>query len=159
MAALKTALEEAGKKITVEGVPMCSAAGANPNMANQLDIDQVEVKEMQLKGLLATLEDDETAAEKWLANASEKQYGISASYGPPVIPMPSYELYGQWLLDHEKPALAEKEFAKSLDKGPNRLRALTGQLNAAKMMENKERIAELEAAVQKVTARVEEKQS
>jgi hypothetical protein len=142
--------EKAAEKVTKSGIPMCSAAGSSRNMVNQLDIDQAHVMELQLTGLLADLEGDEKMVEKWYSQAATQQMEMSSSYGPPVISKPTFELYGEWLLNHGNAELAIQQFDNSLLKGPKRMRALTGKLKAAKMLKNETMIKEVEAELAQV---------
>lgn len=118
--------------VTEKGIPMCSAGG-NRYAPNQLDLDQSHVMEMELRGLLAQRQGNPAQAEKWLRSATELEQNTSYSYGPPVIVKPSYELYGEWLLGQGRAQDALTQFERALEKGPKRVMALRGKLEAANM--------------------------
>lgn len=144
--------QEAAQEVTKEGIPMCSAAGASRSMVNQLDIDQAYVMEMQLTGLLTELEGNEKFGEKWFRRASKWEKDLSSSYGPPVIVKPTFELYGEWLMERGKAELADRQFDKSLSKGPKRRRAIVGKLNAAKLLKDEIKIDLLQGELDKILA-------
>ncbi len=162
-AALKSIVEtmekerkDAANIVSVEDLPMCSAAGSKRNMPNQKDIDQAYVMEMQLIGLLADLEGKEELGEMWLGKASKAEMDMNYSYGPPVIVQPSFELYGEWLMLHKKTELAVEQFNISLEKYPKRRRALQGRLNAAKLLKDREAINKCETELAEVLAPMDE---
>lgn len=135
---------DATRQVTETGAAMCSAAGSNQYAPNQSDIDEAKVFELQLRALLAKMVGTEEQEEDFLKEATAMENEISYSFGPPHIAWPTYEQYGQWLLDHDRPEDAAKQFDISLEKGPKRRRALMGRLEAAKKMEDTEKISELE---------------
>lgn len=118
--------------VTDKGIPMCSAGGGNPSAPNQLDVDQVEIMEMELRGLLAWSKKDTESAKNWMGKAVEKEKSISYSYGPPEIVKPSFELMGELLLKLDEPKAAMPYFDEALYRGPERILALEGQLACAK---------------------------
>ena len=61
----------------------------------------------------------------------------SFNFGPPSIVVPTYEMYGNWLLEKERFMDAMTQFDMSLEKGPGRRNALLGKLKAAKGMGDK----------------------
>src|SRR5690606_31360948 len=89
--------------VNEKGLALCSGAGGFSETPNQLDIDQAHVMELQLKGLLAGLEGETTVAETWLKEAALLEENVSYAYGPPSIVKPSHELYGEWLLQNNRP--------------------------------------------------------
>ncbi len=129
------------------GVPMCSSAGANRSAPNRLDIDQTHVMEMELRGLEAWSRQDDKAAEKWLREAADLQESTSYDSGPPAIVMPSFELYGEWLLEKNRPKEAMTQFERALKRGPRRVKALQGQLQAAEMLGDADKAAELRKTI------------
>ena len=147
--------KDAADKVTPEGIPMCSAAGANRNAPNKQDIDQAYVMEMQLTALLTELEGNSPMGDKWLRRASKWEMDMSYSYGPPVIVKPTFELHGEYFMNYGKFELAAKQFDKSLQKYPNRRRALMGRLNAAKSLNDEVKIKELETQLAEVLAPVQ----
>lgn len=133
-------LENERLKVSIQienkGIALCSG-GANRSQANQLDVDQAEVMEMELRGLLADISGDKTAADNWLKKATELEKSISYSYGPPSVVKPSFELYGEWLLKQDRADDALNQFDYSLQRAPKRILSLKGKLEAAKLLNDK----------------------
>ncbi len=136
--ALLQVIEDVEKKRTVAatyvtgaGAPMCSAnTSFKPN---QLDLDQAMIMEMELRALAAQLANKPKLAEEWFQKAADLDASISYSYGPPTVAWPIYELYGNWLLENNRPEEALAQFEKALQRGPARARALKGKQQAQKM--------------------------
>ena len=68
---------------------------------------------------------------------------LSYAYGPPRIALPSYELYGNWLLEQGRPTEAMQQFEYALAKGPGRLHALAGAWQAAEATNDRQKADEL----------------
>ncbi|MCF8245856.1 MAG: hypothetical protein K9J37_06750 [Saprospiraceae bacterium] len=135
-AGLKTILanmEEERKKaanlVTTKGLAMCSG----PSIASapdQLDIDRANVMAMQLRSLESQLQGKNTEAEKWLRTATQLEGSLDYDSGPPSILKSSFEMYGEWLLQNNKPKEALDQFNVALERGPKRLLASKGKLEA-----------------------------
>lgn len=135
--------KNASNQVTASGAPMCSAAGSNRSLPNQLDIDQARVMALELEAMQAQLKGDLSLAEKHLRAATELEQQLSYAYGPPRIVLPSYELFGRWLLEQGRPTEALQQFEYALAKGPGRLHALAGAWQAAEATNNQARADEL----------------
>ncbi|MEN0006561.1 MAG: hypothetical protein AAF798_20580 [Bacteroidota bacterium] len=140
----------AQSKVVEGNAPMCAAGGWSNNDNNQLEIDQAQVMILELRGLYAQLQDDLESAAQWLQEATELETQISYSYGPPAIPKPSYELYGEFLLEQGQVEAAQQQFDKAIQRGPNRILALRGQVRAASALQNTDKVKELEAQLQQL---------
>ena len=143
--------------VNEKGVAVCSGAGWTSEIPNQLDIDQAYVMELQLKGLLAGLNGDTKAAETWLKEATLLEENISYAYGPPPIVKPSHELYGEWLLQANRPEEAEVQFDKALDRGPNRVLSLRGKKEVGTHLGNDVMTREVEELIQEIMKQADEK--
>ncbi|MEZ5042355.1 MAG: hypothetical protein R2828_20820 [Saprospiraceae bacterium] len=122
--------------VSETGVPLCSAVSANQKAPNQLDLDQANIMEMELRALYYWHTGQTEAAEEWLRRATALEEEASYVFGPPVIAKPSFELYGDWLLAHNRPADALLQFEKALERGPNRTYALKGKRLAQEQLKN-----------------------
>lgn len=136
LATMEKERKDAANRVTASGAPMCSAAGSSRDLPNQLDIDQAYVLALELEAMQAQLKGDLTETERLLKAATELEQATSYSYGPPRIVQPSYELYGRWLLEQGRPTEALVQFDYALAKGPGRLHALAGALQAAEAARN-----------------------
>lgn len=116
-----------------DAVTACAAAGWMTNVSS-IDVDQSEVLAYELRALLATEKDKLEEAENWLKKAIELESKISYSFGPPKIPKPSHELYGEWLLKQKRYEEAIAMFDEALERGPRRALSLQGKLTAAKAL-------------------------
>ena len=125
---------------TDEGGRSC---GRNSNQRpNSLEVNRVHVMEMELRAMLADLEQQDEKAADWFLQATELQANLSFTSGPPYIVYPSWELYGQWLLQHKRPAEAKVQFERSLQYGPERLIALEGLSGVEEAMSEKAEISQ-----------------
>lgn len=148
------ARQQASMSVNSEGVPMCGSAGSY-GQANQLDIDQAYIQELELKGLHAMLKGQPQEAERWFKKATEVEDNASYSYGPPEVVKPSYELYGEWLLEQSRPEDALKQFERALKRGPKRARALSGKLRAAEALGQEEEAKEARKLLEEIRAKAE----
>lgn len=135
--------KDASNQVTASGAPMCSAAGSNRSLPNQLDIDQARVMALELEAMQAQLQGELSVAEEHLREATELEQKLSYAYGPPRIVLPSYELFGRWLLEQGRPTEALQQFEYALAKGPGRLQALAGAWQAAEATNDQARADEL----------------
>ncbi|MFZ1806335.1 MAG: hypothetical protein WAU36_03890 [Cyclobacteriaceae bacterium] len=157
-----TSLEKERLKVTIQienkGIALCSGVGWESQKANQLDVDQAQVMEMELRGLAAYLKENKEEANEWLKKAAELEQNISYSYGPPTVVKPSFELYGEWLVENERFEEALVQFDYSLQRAPKRILSLRGKLAAAQAMGNtaleKEVQTLLDEALQKADNKV-----
>lgn len=135
-----SSLEKERLKVTIQienkGIALCSGVGWESQKANQLDVDQAQVMEMELRGLAADLKGNKDEANDWLSKAAQLEQSISYSYGPPTVVKPSFELYGDWLVENERFEDALAQFDYSLKRAPKRILSLRGKLEAAKALDN-----------------------
>ncbi|HMG89317.1 MAG TPA: hypothetical protein VK589_04635 [Chryseolinea sp.] len=127
-----------------DGIAVCKSGALSPSGTTQLDIDQVHVMEAELEGLKAWKNNDLESAERWFKEALAVEEKTSYSFGPPAIVKPSGELYGEFLLEVNRPADAMQAFDASLHRAPKRRLSLEGKLKAAKMLKRENEISELE---------------
>lgn len=135
----------ASNQLLTRGVTVCASTAFASRAPNQDDIDISKVLVLELNALKAMLmeESDETV-ESILKEAADLESEISFAFGPPAIVIPSYELYGQWLLEQERYEDALVQFNKSLDKGPGRVKALQGKLKAAQALGDEKTVGEVQ---------------
>jgi len=109
-------------------VRMCS--GFNRSQPTALDVRQTEVMELELKAMYARLAGDQVKAYKLLQEAVDIELVISYAYGPPTVVKPSFDLYGEWLIEDGRHQEAIDYFVKSLEAAPGRKRTLSGKSKA-----------------------------
>lgn len=132
--------------VTSDGITLCSA-GTTRYAPNRTDINRSIVMWHQLEALKAMVEGDDSAIENALLQATSLEESIGYSFGPPDIPYPSFEQYGYWLLDQNRPQEALEQFSISLERTPNRTNALRGKLLALEALGNNETAAQVDETI------------
>jgi len=126
------------ERMTNGGNAVCSSA--NSALPNALDIQQSEIMLLELKAMQAKLKKNNLDVEKYLKQAVASESTASYSFGPPTVVKPSFELYGEWLLDMKRPEEALQQFDLSLKAAPGRLLALNGKRNAEAMLGDRKKL-------------------
>lgn len=130
-------LDKAGLLVTNDGIALCSA-GPTRYAPSEESMKKTQVVLLQMKSLIAQLNNNLTLAEKHLVAAAELERECSYDAGPPFIAYPSFEQYGDWLLDQKRFEEALEQFNYSLESRTNRGKALRGKLVALKALGNDE---------------------
>ncbi len=126
--------------VRTAGIAMCSA-GPTRYAPDKNSIYRARTISNQMSGLLALVEGDEAKAETHFKIAIDFENQSVYSFGPPDIPFPSFEQYGEWLLIRERYEEALAQFENSLSRAPLRAKALKGKIEALKGL-NKTREAQ-----------------
>ncbi|MCY4408329.1 MAG: hypothetical protein OXC15_18320, partial [Rhodospirillaceae bacterium] len=84
------------------------------------------VDEKELEAAIALARGDDAAAEALLVEATVLEGNLSAPMGPPFPMKPAYEMYGEFLLARGRTDEAAAQFAKALERMPNRTRSVRG---------------------------------
>lgn len=121
-------------KASEKGLRVCG--NINRSMATKNDLQETEVMELQLKAMQAWQKKDAMATEKLLKQAVQLQSIVGYAYGPPTVVKPAFEMYGEWLLENNRPKEALEQFEASLKAAPNKLLSLKGMDEAKKMLRN-----------------------
>jgi ABC-type Fe3+-hydroxamate transport system substrate-binding protein len=82
--------------------------------------------EKEVAGAIAWAAKDSAAAEQLLKEATTIELTLDAPSGPAEPVQPSFELYGEWLLQQNRAKDAAAQFDQSLQRMPNRRAALDG---------------------------------
>jgi tetratricopeptide (TPR) repeat protein len=122
------------ERIAGAGGKLCGSI--NSAIPNKLDVQQSEVMELELKAMHALLQNEIGRSEMMLRQAVDLEKDISYAFGPPTVVKPSFELYGEWLLQQNKPKEALEQFELSLKAAPGRLLSLKGKANAEQLLKN-----------------------
>ena len=93
---------------------------------SERDITESQIRQFQLKGLAATMDENIELAEEFFLKSIELESSISYSYGPPFIQKPTHELYADWLVSQQNHEAAITYYKKCLENRPNRLLSLRG---------------------------------
>jgi tetratricopeptide (TPR) repeat protein len=122
----KTAIEE-GKN---------AYDGAN----DESELVVARIMEQELEALILYAEGKTAEALALLTEATTAEGARPLEYGPPSVVKPSHELLGEMLLTLGRPAEAQVQFAKALERAPRRTLSIIGLARAA------ERAGDLAAA-------------
>ena len=121
--------------ITDNGIAVCS--GASNEAANQTNIDESKIMELQLMAMKAWLNDDTQLTEELLLASVAMEEASSYSYGPPFIQKPTHELYAEWLMSQDRPEDAVLQYDYTLERATNRIMTLEGKKRAEDMIKRR----------------------
>jgi len=122
---------KAETKMEMGAPTMCSGVSRYLQPPSVNEVNSIKVLSYELKAALALFNKDQTTAEKWMKEATKTEEETTYTYGPPNIVKPSFEMYGEWLLEQNRKAEAAVQFEKVLERAPKRRLAVLGieQLN------------------------------
>ena len=110
-------------------------ANKDPNNVYALNsprnIKVATVMEKELNALLRFKEGKPEEAITLMKEATAGEDSMSLEYGPPDVVKPSHELFGEMLLELNRPAEARRQFELALDRAPRRALSLLGLARAA----------------------------
>lgn len=130
---LKNKISTAALQVNDEGIAMCSA-GTTRYAPNQNSVRLARVLLLEQEAMLAKLNGEVDLFEEKLREATELEAQCEYSFGPPDIALPSFEFYGYWLLENQRPQEALVQFNLSLERAPKRVMALKGKWEALKSL-------------------------
>lgn len=116
------------EKAADKGIRLCG--NINRSLPTKTDLLEAGSMELQLKAMQAWMKKDAALTEKLLKEATALQTESGYSYGPPAIVKPSFEMYGEWLLENNRPDEALTQFEQSLKWMPNKTLSLQGKKRA-----------------------------
>jgi tetratricopeptide (TPR) repeat protein len=96
------------------------------------DLVVADVLKNSLRALIEWKLGRTEAALGLLEAATAAEEAMPMDFGPPIIVKPSHELYGELLLQIERPAEAQIQFRKALERAPRRSLSLAGLASAAR---------------------------
>ena len=88
------------------------------------------VMEKEVGAVIAFTQKDPATAERLIKEATAIELTLDAPSGPPEPIKPSFELFGQLLLELNRPAEAAAQFEQALQRMPNRRAAVEGMRRA-----------------------------
>ena len=95
------------------------------------DFAAAAVLEKELEALLRLEERKTEEAISLMKEATDEEDRMSLEYGPPDVVKPSHEVFGEMLLELNRPAEARRHFEKALDRAPRRAFSMLGLARAA----------------------------
>jgi len=136
------------------GIALC-ASGTSRYAPNENAIRSTNVVIEQLKGMKALMNKDLISFEASMKRATTLENETNYPAGPPRIVMPSFEMYGYWLLAQGQNEEAIAQFDKALLRMPKRNKSLHGKLQALKALGQVEEAKILEGEINGVLKRGE----
>ncbi|MEM8907280.1 MAG: hypothetical protein AAGD05_05485 [Bacteroidota bacterium] len=131
------------------GIAMCAAGNSRyAPTENAVKVAQVIVT--QIEGWAALLEGDQNVFEAKMKKAIELEDLTNFPTGPPSITKPSFEQYGEWLLEKGRYEEARKQFDKALLRMPKRSKSLKGKLIALKAVNQSNEVVKVRNELQAI---------
>jgi len=113
-------------KMVLGSPKMCSGVSRYLQPPSVDEVNSIKVLSYELKAARALLNKDEKMAEQWMRAATKLEERTAYTYGPPNIVKPSFELYGEWLVEKDRKKEAQDQFNKVLIRAPKRRLAVVG---------------------------------
>lgn len=115
--------------------------------ADRSDRDRMQIPAMQLEAMLHLDADRTEEAVATLEEAAALEDAMPLDFGPAWPLKPTHELFGEVLLDLERPADALEQFTHAMERYPRRARSLLGTARAASQLGRTEDAAEARSAL------------
>ena len=135
-------------------IAMC-AAGGNKYKPTDNTIKMAQVTLAQIKGLKAKLNNDQKLFESKMKKAIALEAVTNYPTGPPNIIKPSFEQYGEWLIEQGRYDEALKQFDKALLRMPKRSKSLEGKITALNALNQLDESRELRNELQSIYAQAD----
>ncbi len=136
------------------GIAMCAAGNSRyAPTENSIKIAQVIIT--QIEGLKALLESDQKLFEAKMKEAIELEDLTNFPTGPPSITKPSFEQYGEWLLEKGRYEEAREQFDKALLRMPKKSKSLKGKLTALKALNQLNEVEKVQNELQSIYAQAD----
>jgi tetratricopeptide (TPR) repeat protein len=148
---LKNKIFMASQQVQGDGVVMC-AAGTSRYAPTENGIKMADVVLSQIKGMKALLEGQPDQFEKFLKEAVALEDQTNYPAGPPRVPFPSFEQYGEWLLTQGEYTEAIKQFDNALKRMPKRSKSLRGKMAAYEALDQKKEVEKMEQELSTILA-------
>ncbi|MEM7104814.1 MAG: hypothetical protein AAF502_16875 [Bacteroidota bacterium] len=136
------------------GIAMC-AAGNTRYAPTENSVKVAQVNLTQIEGLKALLQENQKLFEVKMKKAVELENLTNFPTGPPAITKPSFEQYGEWLLENGRYEEAKTQFDKALLRMPKRSKSLKGKVTALKALNQLDEVEEIEKELQSIYAQAD----
>ena len=115
-----------------------------------------EVTALELEALLRLAEGKAAGATQIMQSAVAAEDELSLGYGPPYPVKPAHELFGEILLELDRPEEAREQFERALDRAPRRALSLLGLARAAAKAGDSQKAQDTYAELQRVWHRADD---
>lgn len=147
LSALKSGDREAGAR----ALATVSAANSSSGTKDPPDL----IVELELKSLVKLADGDRDGAVGLMRQATAREDAMPFEFGPPAVPKPSHELFGEILLQIGRSKEAEAEFRRALALAPKRARSLLGLARASAAAGDRATAAETQARLRAIWHRAD----
>lgn len=110
----------------------------------------VGVMEKELEALVLLAAGKAERAVQLMEAATEEEESMSLEFGPPIPVKPSHELFGEILLELDRPQEARKHFELALARAPGRVLSLLGLSRAATRSGDQEKAQQIHRQLRKI---------
>ena len=141
-------------QIKGSGIAVC-AAGTSRYAPTENAIRTAQVVVNQMEGMKALLEEDEALFELKMKKAVSLEDLTDFPTGPPSIARPSFEQYGEWLLEKGRYEEAKEQFDKALLRMPRRSKSLKGKLMALKALDQTNEVINVKNELKSIYAQAD----
>ena len=133
----------------------CSPSYSTTDDDNPGTIHAIHVMNMELQAIMRYESGRKEEALELMKKASEMEGNMDFMFGPPIIAKPSYELYGEMLLDAGKFTEAVAAFETSLKRAPGRTQSLQGLEKAYSQLGESEKASTVQQLLEKNLAQAD----
>jgi len=151
---LSTQISLASELVAGDGLAMC-AEGTTRYAPTENAITSAKVVIAQMQGMVALLEGDEARFETHMKEAVALEDQTDFPAGPPTITKPSFEQYGEWLLEQGQYDEAVAQFDKALHRMPRRSKSLLGKMQALQELKQDEEAAQIQEELESIFAKAD----
>ncbi len=142
-------LQTKGSSITV------CAAGTSRYAPTENGITTAKVIVTQMEAMKALIEGDETLFEAKMEKATALEDLTDFPTGPPSITQPSFEQYGEWLIEKGRYEEAREQFDKALLRMPRRPKSLKGKFTALKALDESDEAVNVQKELESIYAQAD----
>lgn len=153
---LSNQISMASEQIEGDGLIMC-AAGTSRYAPTENAINSAKVVIAQIQGMKAMLEGKEDLFESYMKEAVNLENQTNYPAGPPRITKPSFEQYGEWLLEQGNYTEAIEQFDSALQRMPRRFKSLFGKMTALKALNRQDEAALVQQELKSILAQADKK--
>jgi len=151
---LSTQISLASELVAGDGLAMC-AEGTTRYAPTENGITSAQVVIAQMQGMIAFIEGDEGRFEALMQEAVALEDQTDFPAGPPTITKPSFEQYGEWLLEQGQYQEAIAQFDKALHRMPRRSKSLMGKMTALEALDQEEEAAQIQNELESIFAKAD----
>ncbi len=145
----------ATEQIVGNGLAMC-AAGTSRYAPTENAINSAKVIIAQMKAMAALINGKSDLFESYMKEAVALEDQTNYPAGPPRITQPSFEQYGDWLLQQAKYAEALVQYNYSLKRMPRRSKSLIGKMKALQRLNKRKEANLVQSELKSILSRADE---